>query len=253
MSIFTVKADDGSDLYCRLIKPSNFEEGKKYPVFFYVYGGPHSQLVNDSWLGAAGIFQNYMAQQGYVVFTMDNRGTAQRGRDFEQAIFRNLGDLEIADQLKGVEYLISLDFVDSDRMGIDGWSYGGFLTVSMMLKQPGVFKAACAGGPVIDWKYYEIMYGERYMDTPESNPDGYKNANLINYVDQLEGDLLILQGTMDPTVVWQNSLSFIKKCVDQGKQVEYFVYPGHGHNVRGKDRVHMYEKIRLFFDEKLKD
>ncbi len=253
MSIFTLKADDGSDLYCRLIKPSNFEEGKKYPVFFYVYGGPHSQLVNDSWLGAAGIFQNYMAQQGYVVFTMDNHGTAQRGRDFEQAIFRNLGDLEIADQLKGVEYLKSLDFVDADRMGIDGWSYGGFMTVSMMLKQPGVFKAASAGGPVIDWKYYEVMYGERYMDTPETNPEGYKNAALTNYVDQLEGDLLILQGTMDPTVVWQNSLSFIKKCVDQGKQVEYFVYPGHGHNVRGKDRVHMYEKIRLFFDEKLKD
>jgi dipeptidyl-peptidase-4 len=252
MSIFTLKADDGSDLYCRLIKPSNFEEGKKYPVFFYVYGGPHSQLVNDSWLGAAGIHQNFMAQQGYAVFTMDNRGTAQRGRDFEQAIFRNLGVLELADQMKGVEYLKSLDFVDADRMGIDGWSYGGFLTVSMMLKQPGVFKAACAGGPVIDSKYYEVMYGERYMDTPETNPEGYENAALTNYVDQLQGDLLILQGTMDPTVVWQNSLSFIKKCVDEGKQVEYFVYPGHGHNVRGKDRVHMYEKIQLFFDEKLK-
>jgi dipeptidyl-peptidase-4 len=253
MSIFTIKADDGTDLYCRLIKPSDFEAGKKYPVFFYVYGGPHSQLVSDSWLGAAGLFQNYMAQQGYVVFTMDNRGTTNRGLEFEQVIHRNLGVIEVADQMKGLEYLKSLDFVDSGRIGVDGWSYGGFLTISMILQYPGEFKAACAGGPVIDWKYYEVMYGERYMDTPQSNPEGYENARLINYVDSLSTDLLILQGTMDPVVVWQNSLSFIKACVDKGKQVEYFVYPGHEHNVRGKDRVHMYEKIRLFFDERLKN
>ena len=252
MSLFTLKSDDGQDLYCRLIKPAGFEEGKKYPVFFYVYGGPHSQLVNDSWLGAAGIFQNYMAQQGYVVFTMDNRGTACRGLEFEQSIFRNLGDLEVADQMKGVEYLKSLDFVDPDRIGVDGWSYGGFITISMMLKHPGVFKVACAGGPVIDWKYYEVMYGERYMDTPKTNPEGYENANLLNLVDQLEGKLLILQGTMDNTVVWQNSLTFIKRCVDEEKQVDYFVYPGHKHNVRGKDRIHLYEKIRGYFDESLK-
>lgn len=251
MEIFTLKADDGSDLYARLIKPANFDPSKKYPVFFYVYGGPHSQLVNDSWLGGAGIFLNYMAQQGYVVFTLDNHGTANRGIDFEQAIFRNLGNLEVADQMKGVEYLKSLDYVDPDRMGVDGWSYGGFMTISMMLKNPGVFKVACAGGPVIDWKYYEVMYGERYMDTPESNPEGYKNAALTNYVDQLEGKLMIIHGTMDPTVVWQNSLDFVKECVDAGKQLDYFVYPGHGHNVRGKDRMHLYEKISLYFDENL--
>ena len=250
-SIFTVKADDGSDLYCRIIKPANFEEGEKYPVFFYVYGGPHSQLVNDSWLGAAGIFQNYMAQQGYVVFTMDNRGTKNRGLEFEQAIFRNLGTLEVDDQMKGIEYLKTLDFVDPERIGVDGWSYGGFLSISLMLKNPGIFKVACAGGPVIDWKYYEVMYGERYMDTPMSNPEGYENALLLNYVDQLEGKLLIIHGTEDPTVVWQNSLQFVKKCVDEGKQLDYFVYPGHGHNVRGKDRIHLYEKIKMYFDENL--
>ena len=251
-SIFSIQSDDGTDLYCRLIKPANFDPAQKYPVFFYVYGGPHSQLVNDSWLGAAGIFQNYMAQQGYVVFTMDNRGTANRGLEFEQALFRNLGTIEVEDQMKGVEYLKSLDFVDPDRMGVDGWSYGGFLTIWMMLKHPGVFKVGCAGGPVIDWKYYEIMYGERYMDTPKTNPLGYENANLLNVADQLEGKLLILQGTEDNTVVWQNSLTFIKRCVDEGKQVDYFVYPGHKHNVRRKDRIHMYEKIRLYFDENLK-
>ena len=251
-NIFTIPAADGTDLYCRLIKPANFDPAQKYPVFFYVYGGPHSQLVKDFWLGAAGIFQNYMAQQGYVVFTMDNRGTANRGLEFEQAIFRNLGTLEVEDQMKGVEYLKSLDFVDPDRIGVDGWSYGGFLTISMMLKHPGVFKVGCAGGPVIDWKYYEIMYGERYMDTPKTNPEGYENANLLNLVDQLEDKLLILQGTEDNTVVWQNSLTFIKRCVDEGKQVDYFVYPGHKHNVRGKDRIHMYEKIQLYFDMYLK-
>ena len=251
MSIFTVKADDGTDLYCRIIKPSDFNPSKKYPVFFYVYGGPHSQLVNDSWLGAAGIFQNYMAQQGYVVFTMDNHGTGNRGLEFEQAVFRNLGTIELNDQMKGVEYLKTLDFVDKDRIGVDGWSYGGFLTISLFLKNPGVFKVACAGGPVIDWKYYEVMYGERYMDTPETNPEGYENACLLNYIDQLDGKLLVINGTMDPTVVWQNSLTFIKKCVDEGKQLDYFTYPGHGHNVRGKDRKHLYEKIRMYFDENL--
>jgi dipeptidyl-peptidase 4 len=253
MSIFTLKADDGSDLYCRLIKPSNFDPSKKYPVFFYVYGGPHSQLVSDSWLGASGLFQNYLAQQGYVVFTMDNRGTSNRGIEFEQAIFRNLGTIEVDDQMKGVQYLKSLSYVNPERMGIDGWSYGGFLAISMILKHPGTFKIASAGGPVIDWKYYEVMYGERYMDTPKDNPEGYKNASLLNYVDKLQDRLLIIQGTMDETVVWQNSLSFIKKCVDEGKQVEYFVYPGHEHNVRGKDRMHLYEKIQKYYDENLKD
>ncbi|MBN3036262.1 MAG: DPP IV N-terminal domain-containing protein [Bacteroidales bacterium] len=248
----TLQADDGTPLYGRLIKPPNPDPGMKYPVFLYVYGGPHSQLVTDSWTAGAGLFLNYMAQQGYVVFTLDNRGTSNRGLEFEQAIFRNLGTMEVADQMKGVEYLKSLEFVDPERIGVNGWSYGGFMTVSMMLRYPEVFKAACAGGPVVDWKYYEVMYGERYMDTPESNPDGYKNASLLNYVDHLNGRLLIIHGTMDATVVWQNSLAFLKKCIDEGKQVDYFVYPGHEHNIRGKDRKHLYEKIRIYFDEYLK-
>ncbi len=252
MDIFTLEADDGTDLYCRLIKPVDFTPGKKYPVFVYVYGGPHAQLITKSWLGGAGIFLNYMAENGYVVFTMDNRGSANRGLEFEQAIHRNLGDLEIKDQMVGIEYLKKLDYIDTNRFGIDGWSYGGFMTISMMLKNPGLFKVACAGGPVIDWKYYEIMYGERYMDIPEKNPDGYKKASLLNYVDKLEGNLLIMHGTMDPVVVWQNSLAFIKKCVDEGKQIDYFVYPGHEHNVSGRDRIHMYEKIASYFDLHMK-
>lgn len=249
--LLELKADDGTILQARVILPPDFDKTIKYPVFVYVYGGPHAQLISDSWLSGAGLFLNFMAIKGYIVFTLDNRGSANRGRDFEQAIFRNCGVVEVDDQMLGVNYLKTLPYVDADRIGVDGWSYGGFLTVSMMLKHPDVFKVGVAGGPVIDWKYYEIMYGERYMDTPQTNPDGYNNSNLLNYVDQLEGKLLIFHGTMDPTVVWQNSLQFISKSIKEGKLVDYFVYPGHGHNVRGADRVHLYRKIEQYFRENL--
>ncbi|MCD6112017.1 MAG: DPP IV N-terminal domain-containing protein [Bacteroidales bacterium] len=251
MSVFTIKNNEGTDLYCRMIKPIDFDATKKYPVFLYVYGGPHAQLITNSWLGGAGLFLNYMAEKGYVVFTLDNRGSANRGFDFESAIYRNCGTVEVEDQMKGVEYLKTLPFVDTTRIGVDGWSYGGFMTISLTLKNPGVFKVACAGGPVIDWKYYEVMYGERYMDKPQDNPIGYKNACLLNYVDNLKGKLLILHGTSDPTVMWQNSLRFIKTCIEHNVQVDYFVYPGHGHNVRGKDRIHMYQKIENYFKDYL--
>jgi len=250
--VFTIKNKNNDELYCRLIKPMNFDESKKYPVIIYVYGGPHAQMITKSWLGGAGLYLNLLAQKGYLVFTLDNRGSANRGFEFESSIFRNVGTVEIEDQMKGVEYLKSLPFVDANRIGVDGWSYGGFMTVSMLLKNPGVFKAGVAGGPVIDWKFYEVMYGERYMDTPESNPDGYKNACLLNYAKDLDSKLLIIHGTNDATVVWQNSLSFVKKCVDEGIMLDYFVYPGHGHNVRGIDRTHLYKKIVQYFDDFLK-
>lgn len=252
ISIFTVPdADSTTDLYCRLIKPSDFDSTKQYPVFIYVYGGPHSQLVSNTWLGSANFFLMYMAQQGYLVFTMDNRGTNNRGLEFEQIIHRQLGIVEVADQMQGVKYLKSLPYVDTARIGVDGWSYGGFMTLSMLTKHPEAFKLGCAGGPVTDWKYYEVMYGERYMDTPEQNPEGYKKASILNKADQLEDNVLIIHNTYDNTVMWQNSLKFIKECVNHGKQVEYFVYPDHEHNVRGKDRVHLYRKIAKFFDENL--
>lgn len=250
--IFTIKAKDGTDLYCRMIKPMDFDPKKKYPVLVYVYGGPHAQLITNSWLGGGGIWLNYMAQQGYIIWTLDNRGSANRGFEFESCIHRQMGTLEVEDQMSGIEYLKTLPYVDAKRIGVDGWSYGGFMTISLMLKNPGVFKAGCAGGPVIDWKWYEIMYGERYMDTPQDNPDGYKNASLLNYVDKLEGRLLIIHGTMDPTVVWQHSLAFVQKCVEEDKLVDYFVYPGHPHNVRGKDRIHLWKKIEQYFDDYLK-
>ena len=242
-TIFTLKAEDGNDLYCRMIKPADFDESKKYPAFIYVYGGPHAQLISETWLGGANLYLDYMAQLGFVVFTLDNRGSANRGFEFESVIHRNLGTIEVADQMKGVEYLKSLPFVDSERIGVDGWSYGGFMAISLKLKHPGVFKVATAGGPVVDWKYYEIMYGERYMDTPEQNPEGYKESSVLTHIDNLEGKLMLIHGAMDNTVVWQHSLDFLRGCISAKKQVDYFVYPTHEHNVMGIDRAHLFRKI----------
>ncbi|HOI33083.1 MAG TPA: DPP IV N-terminal domain-containing protein, partial [Bacteroidales bacterium] len=249
--ILELEAVDGTTLYARLISPPNMDSTKKYPVIVYVYGGPHAQLITNSWLGGANYYLNYLAQQGYIVFTLDNRGSANRGAEFEQIIHRQLGKTEIQDQLTGINYLNSLPFVDQNRIGVDGWSYGGFMSVSLKLQHPEIFKVAVGGGPVIDWKYYEIMYGERYMDTPDENQEGYESASLINKVDQLEGKLLIIHGTNDPVVVWQHSLAFLKAAVDAGKLVDYFVYPGHEHNVRGKDRAHLIKMITNYFNENL--
>ena len=243
--LFTIKNPNKNDLYCRMILPSGFDSNKTYPVFIYVYGGPHSQMVTNTWL-SGGWFLHYMAQKGYIVFTLDNRGTNNRGFEFESCIHRRLGDLEVEDQMCGVDYLKSLPYVDTARLSIDGWSYGGFMTLSIFLRHPGVFNRASCGGPVIDWKYYEVMYGERYMDTPQDNPEGYKKASLLNYVDSIQGKLLIFHGCMDPTVVWQNTLQFIDKSIKAQKLVDYFVYPSHGHNVGGIDRLHLWKKIENF-------
>ncbi len=253
MTIFSIKADDDqTDLWCRMIKPAGFDASKKYPAIIYVYGGPHAQMITKSWTGGAGFWLNYLAQQGYVVFTLDNRGSANRGFDFESIIHRQCGEKEMADQMAGVDYLKTLGFVDTARIGIDGWSYGGFMTISLMLRNPGVFKVGCAGGPVIDWKWYEVMYGERYMDTPMQNPDGYHKASTLTYVGNLDAKLLIIHGTNDNTVVWQNSLTFLDECIRQGKQVDYFVYPGADHNMRGPARVHLFDKISGYFNDYLK-
>jgi dipeptidyl-peptidase 4 len=251
IEISTLKANDGTDLYYRMIKPKNFDPNKKYPVLVYVYGGPHAQLVTNSWLGGTNNFFMFLAQQGFIVWTLDNRGSANRGYEFESAIWHNCGDIEVKDQMVGVNYLKTLPYVDSERIGVDGWSYGGFMTISLMLKQPNVFKAASAGGPVIDWKWYEVMYGERYMGTPQNNPKGYENASLINHIDSLKGKLLIIQGYQDNTVVPQHCIEFLRNAVKKDKQVDFFLYPDHEHNVRGKDRIHLYKKIYQFHKDNL--
>lgn len=250
-SLFTIKNNQGIDLYCRLFKPVNFDSTKKYPVLVYLYNGPHSQMVTNTWMAGGELWYQYMAQKGFIVFTVDGRGTSYRGKVFEQAIHRQLGTCEMEDQLKGVDYLKSLPYVDAGRIGVHGWSYGGFMTTSLMTRNAGVYKVGVAGGPVIDWSYYEIMYGERYMDTPQENKEGYEKNNLLNHVDKLKGKLLMIHGAQDPVVVWQHSMMYVKKCVDKGVQLDYFVYPGHEHNVLGKDRAHLMEKICNYFIDHL--
>ncbi|WP_027418128.1 S9 family peptidase [Crocinitomix catalasitica] len=240
----TIKAGDNkTDLYYRLVKPSNFDATKKYPVLVYVYGGPHAQMITNSWLGGTSGWMFWLAEQGYLVYTVDNRGSANRGFEFESVIHRNVGNAEIEDQMAGVKHLKSLPYVDGDRLAIHGWSFGGFMTSSLMLREPGTFNVGVAGGPVTDWKYYEAMYGERYMDQPSENPEGYKNSSLMTYAADLEGKLLLIHGTSDNVVVMQHSMSLIQAFVNEGIQMDFFPYPMHEHNVRGKDRVHLMRKV----------
>jgi dipeptidyl-peptidase-4 len=237
------KGVDGSVLYTRLIKPSNFDPNKKYPVLVYVYGGPHAQLITNSWLDGASLWMYWMAEQGYLVFTLDNRGSGERGFAFESQIHRQLGTVEMEDQMKGVEYLKSLPFVDGDRLAVHGWSFGGFMTTSLMLRQAGTFNVGVAGGPVTDWKYYEVMYGERYMDRPEQNEKGYEQASLLTHADKLKGKLLLIHGQIDDVVVPQHNDALLKRFVDLGIQIDFFHYPMHKHNVMGKDRIHLMQKV----------
>lgn len=253
MKIGTLKADDGkTDLYYRLILPPDFDPNKKYPAIVYVYGGPHAQLITNSRFGGASAWDFYMAQEGYVMFTLDNRGSANRGFEFESIIHRQLGTVETRDQLTGVDFLRSLGYVDMDRLGVHGWSFGGFMTTTLMTDCSDIFKVGVAGGPVIDWKYYEVMYGERYMDKPQENPEGYEKASLLNKTDKLKGRLMIIHGCIDPVVVWQHSLQFVNKCIENKVLLDYFVYPNHEHNVRGLDRVHLMRTITRYFDDHLK-
>lgn len=248
----TIKAADGkTDLYYRLVKPADFDPDKKYPTIVYVYGGPHDQLVTNDWMYDVRGWDIYMANKGYIMFTLDNRGSCNRGLEFENVTFRHLGIEEGKDQIKGIDFLKSLPYVDSKRIGVHGWSFGGHMTTALMLRYPEIFKVGVAGGPVIDWSYYEIMYGERYMDTPQANPEGYKQCNLKNLAGQLKGHLLIIHDDHDATCVPQHTLSFMKACVDARTYPDLFIYPGHKHNVKGRDRIHLHEKITRYFEEHL--
>ena len=244
----TPSADGNFLNYYRLYKPLDFDPSKKYPVVVYVYGGPHSQMVQNIWLGGVRMWEMLMAQKGYVVYVQDNRGTSNRGAAFEKAINRQCGQAEMADQVAGLRELMKQPWVDRDRIGVHGWSYGGFMTISLMTNYPDIFKVGVAGGPVIDWKWYEVMYGERYMDTQATNPEGFAKTSLINKAASLRGKLMICQGAIDNTVVWQHSLSFVQECIANGVQLDYFPYPRSEHNVRGQWRVHLMEKITNYFD-----
>lgn len=247
-----MKAADGvTDLYFRMVKPANFDPTQKYPAIVYVYGGPHAQMITNGWMHSTRGWDIYMASKGYVMFTLDNRGSSNRGLEFENSTFRNLGIEEGKDQLIGAEYLKSLPYIDESRIGVHGWSFGGHMTTALMLRYPYIYKVGVAGGPVIDWSYYEVMYGERYMDTPETNPEGYKDTNLSNLAGNLVGHLLIIHDDHDDTCVPQHTLSFIKACVDARTYPDLFIYPGHKHNVMGRDRVHLHQKITKYFEDNL--
>lgn len=249
----SLKADDGTtDLYWRMVKPVGFDPSKKYPTVVYVYGGPHAHNVDASWHYGSRSWETYMAQKGYLLFIIDNRGSENRGKAFEQATFRQLGQVEMRDQMQGVKYLKTLPFVDADRIGVHGWSFGGFMTISLITNYPETFKVGVAGGPVIDWKWYEAMYGERYMDTPETNPEGYAKTSLLPKAKELKGKLQIITGLNDPVVLPQHCLTFIKACIAAGTQPDFFVYPGEPHNMRGHQSVHLHERITQYFEDYLK-
>ena len=249
----SIKAADGTtDLYWRMVKPADFDASKKYPTVVYVYGGPHAHNVEASWHWYSRSWETYMAQKGYIVFILDNRGSENRGLEFEQATWHKLGKVEMLDQMKGVDYLKSLPYVDANRLGVHGWSYGGFMTISLMTNYPDVFKVGVAGGPVIDWKWYEVMYGERYMGTPDTNKEGIEACSLIPMAKNLKGKLQIIIGMNDPTVVPQHALSFIDACTEAGTQPDFFVYPGEGHNMVGHKSVHLHERITQYFEDYLK-
>ena len=249
----TIKAADGTtDLYYRMVMPVGFDPKKKYPTIVYVYGGPHAHNVDARWHYCSRSWETYMAQKGYLLFILDNRGSENRGKVFEQVTFRHLGDHEVKDQMEGVKYLKSLAYVDSTRLGVHGWSFGGYMTINLMTTHPGVFKVGVAGGPVIDWKWYEVMYGERYMDTPQTNPEGYAHSSLIPKAKNLKDRLEIIIGYNDKTCVPQHSLSFLKACIEAGTQPAFFVSPGEPHNMRGHQSVHLHERISRYFDDHLK-
>lgn len=250
VEMMDVKADDGTALHCRLVKPSHFNPNTKYPVLIYVYGGPHAQMIENSWLGGADPWMLAFAEKGYLVFTLDNRGSANRGFEFESVIHRQLGTTELADQLKGVEYLKSLPYVDAKRLGVHGWSFGGFMTLTMLLRSPETFDVGVAGGAVTDWKYYEVMYGERYMDTPQENPAGYQTSSVLNYVQNLKADLLVVHGAMDDVVVPQHIYDLMQRFISAGKNnVDLFLYPNQKHGVGGKERLHLMLKMLGFIEE----
>jgi len=250
VELVNFKDKDGTLFYARLIRPAGFEAGKKYPAIVQVYGGPGAQGVRNSWSGAD-LDQMY-ANQGFVVWQMDNRGSTGRGHAFETPIFHNLGPVELADQIAGVEYLVSLGFVDRERIGISGWSYGGFMTLNALLNAPDVFRAGIAGAPVTDWHNYDTIYTERYMGLPKDNRDGYKNTALPQRAKNLKGKLMIAHNLEDDNVLFQNTVQMIDALEREGKQFELGLYLQKTHSVGGAAERQLNAARLDFFERNLK-
>ena len=248
----TVKAKDGVSLNCYLIKPPNFHPAKKYPVIVYTYGGPHAQVVLDAWSGANLLWHEMMAQKGYVIFALDNRGSAGRGHIFEVPIQFRFGGPELSDQRDGVAWLERQPWVDSQRIGIWGWSYGGHMTLHAMFEAADLFKVGFAGGPVTDWHFYDSIYTERYMGSPQQHESEYKEASPVSHVEKFKGKLLIAQGTGDDNVHYSNTLLLINDLIAAGKYVEVIAAPGRGHGVSDPPaRKIVWNRVTQFFLDNL--
>jgi dipeptidyl-peptidase 4 len=249
---FTVPGADGTPLEAAMIKPAGFEASRKYPVIVYLYGGPHGQEVRDAWRGSTFLWNELMAEKGFVIFTVDNRGMAGRGHNFETPIYHHFGSVELADQLAGVKWLSKQAYVDSSRIGIWGWSFGGYMTCMAMLRGGDTFKAGFAGAPVTDWRRYDTIYTERYMGTPQENPDGYRDSSPVNFAAGLRGKLLIAHATGDDNVHFSNSVALAEKLVEAQKYAEFLIYADRGHGISDSAaRIHIFNRATQFFLENL--
>jgi len=250
MEFLTVKSRDGVSLNASIVKPPDFNPQKKYPVLVHTYGGPHAQVVRNGWGGANFLWHQLMAQKGYIIFSLDNRGSAGRGHAFETPLHFRIGAQELSDQRDGVQYLKSLPYVDPNRIGIWGWSYGGHMTLHAMFEAGEDFKAGFAGGPVTDWRYYDTIYTERYLGLPQKNEKGYQDSSPVKYAAQLKGKLLIAHGTGDDNVHYANTLSVINDLIEAGKYAEVLAFPGRGHGASDPParRVLMQRVTQFFLD-----
>ena len=252
VEFFTIKAHDGVALNCSIIKPPHFDPSKKYPVIVYTYGGPHAQVVLNMWSGSGLLWHQMMAQKGYIIFSLDNRGSAGRGHVFEETIHYHLGVQELSDQRDGAAWLAQQPWVDSKRIGIWGWSFGGFMTTTAMLKAADVFKVGFAGGPVTDWHFYDTIYTERYMGLPKQHEEDYVNSAPVKYASGLKGKLLIAHGTGDDNVHYANTLSLINELIKNGLYVEVIAAPGRGHGVSDPAaRRIVWNRVTQFFLDNL--
>jgi dipeptidyl-peptidase-4 len=250
LEFVTVKSRDGVLLNASIIKPPDFNPQKKYPVLVYTYGGPHAQVVRNAWGGANFLWHELMTQKGYIIFSLDNRGSAGRGHAFETPLHFRMGAQELSDQRDGVQYLKSLPYVDANRIGIWGWSYGGHMTLHAMFEAGEDFKVGFAGGPVTDWRYYDSIYTERYLGLPQKNEKGYQDSSPLKYAAQLKGKLMIAHGTGDDNVHFTNTLAVINDLIEAGKYVEVLAFPGRGHGVSDPParRVLMQRVTQFFLD-----
>ena len=249
--LIKLKASDGTQLYARMIKPAGFAPDKKYPVIVMVYGGPGVQAVHDAWSGAS--FDQVLAQKGYLIWQLDNRGSSGRGHAWESVIFHKMGEQELSDQRDGIRYLATLGYADMTRVGLSGWSYGGYMTLYSLANAPDVFRAGIAGAPVTDWRNYDSIYTERYMGLPEANADGYKASSPQTRAASIKAHLLILHNIEDDNVHFQNSVQMAQVLERDGKQFQMVVYPQKSHGVGGPMRQQMYQEMVDFFDRTLKD